>query len=207
MYPVFLKIHGHKCLVIGGGGVAERKIDDLLSEGAEVTVIASQATNRIDELAKAGKINLKRRDFADDDVEKSFSLVFSTTDDPQINRQVSSRAAEVGIPVNIADQPELCDFFIPSVVRRGDLNIAVSTGGKSPALAKSVRERLEEEFGPEYEEWVNILGEFRRRISLKLEDIQARKSAYERLLDSNVLDDIRAHRRVDVDSLVARFAR
>jgi len=206
-YPLFLDIRDHDCLVVGGGEIAERKILDLLKDGAKIHVISPLVTKTISELAKLGKINHEARDFREGDVRKSFALVFAATDDRHINQLVYGDAKKIRVPINVADDPALCDFFIPSVVRRGDLKIAISTEGKSPALAKHIRKRLQDQFGPEYERWVEIVGQFRERIRVTIKDEDKRRSAYEKLLDSDVIEDIKAEKVIEIDDLVARFAR
>ena len=206
-YPLFLDIRDHDCLVVGGGEIAERKILDLLKDGAKIHVISPLVTKTISELAKLGKINHEARDFREGDVRKSFALVFAATDDRHINQLVYGDAKKIRVPINVADDPALCDFFIPSVVRRGDLKIAISTEGKSPALAKHIRKRLQDQFGPEYERWVEIVGQFRERVRITIKDEDKRRSAYEKLLDSDVIEDIKAEKVIEIDDLVARFAR
>ncbi len=206
-YPLFLNIKDRHCLVVGGGEVAERKIADLLDDDAKVHVISPETTETISELAKTGKITYEARDYREGDVRKSHTLVFATTDDHHKNQLVYGDAKKVRVPINVVDDPTLCDFYVPSVVSRGDLKIAVSTAGKSPALAKHIRKRLQDEFGPEYERWVDIVGKFRERVRSIIKEESERISAYEKLLESDIIDDVRAEKAIDIEDLVTRFAR
>ena len=206
-YPLFLNIRDHDCLVVGGGEVAERKIVDLLDEGANVHVISPDTTEKISELAKMGRITYEARDYRMGDVRKSFTLVFATTDDRHKNQLVYGDAKKMRVPINVADDASLCDFYVPSVVRRGELKIAISTEGRSPALAKHIRERLQDEFGPEYERWVDIVGQFRERVKIVVKDEGLRRSAFSKLLKSDVIEDVKAEKTIDIEDLVTRFAR
>jgi len=195
-YPVNLDIRGRKCVVIGGGTVAERKVDMLLDSQAKVTVVAPALTPKLRELATSGKITHVPEKYTTEALESAF-LVIAATDDREINSTASREAQKQGILVNVVDDPELCTFLSPAVVRRGDLQIAVSTSGKSPALARRLREELEERFGPEYEDLVNIIGDFREEIKEKYADMADRNSAYVRILNSNALRLLKAGRRAE----------
>src|SRR5206468_9560454 len=133
-YPVYLSLKNSRVVVIGGGEVAERKVESLLGTGALITVISPETTPRLDALARDGAIQLHRRQYESRDCDRAF-LVFSATDDPDISSKVYWDAANAEALVNTADQPELCDFIMPAILRRGDIAIAISTGGTSPGLA------------------------------------------------------------------------
>jgi precorrin-2 dehydrogenase/sirohydrochlorin ferrochelatase len=148
-HPVFLDLAGEPVVVVGAGAVAERKIAALLESGARVTVIAPKATPRLLALAEGGEVRLLARPYGPGDL-AGCRLAYVATDDPEVSRAVRAEATALGVWLNVADQPELCGFIAPAVVRRGDLTLAVSTGGASPALARWIRERLEADFGPEY---------------------------------------------------------
>jgi len=163
LFPIFVKLAGRAILVVGAGKVAEGKIDGLLDTGARIRVVALEATNRVQEWARSGVIRLERRAFAVSDLEGIF-LVIVATSSSSINRAIFSEAESRGILCNVVDVPELCDFFYPAVVRRGDLQIAISTAGQSPSLAQNIRQKLERQFGPGYGEWVAELGATRREI-------------------------------------------
>jgi siroheme synthase-like protein len=162
-YPLFALIDGSPVLVVGGGAVGERKVLDLLAAGALVTVASPQVTPVLANLAEQGAIRHLAQEFFPELVE-GMALVVGATDDLEVNAAISAAARSRGIFVNIVDQPELCTFIVPAQVKRGDLTIAVSTGGASPALARKIRERLEEVFGPEYGPYLELLQQVRQRL-------------------------------------------
>jgi len=140
-YPVCLEMAGRRCLVVGAGAVAERKVNGLLEVGARVTVVGPSATERLLDWARAGRIGLTLRAYGADDL-AGHSIVFAATDDGLINADVARDARAAGVLINAADDPAHCDFILPAVLTRGDLTVAVSTGGASPALARVVRDEL-----------------------------------------------------------------
>jgi len=154
---MFLKLQGRSCLVVGGGTTGEPKIASLIQAGGDVTVIAPEITQRVKSWAAESRISWKARFFADVDLEGCF-LVIGATNDAQVNERVFRQAEARGILCNVVDDPPRCDFYYPAVVRRGALQIAISTGGFSPALAQRLRRKLERQFGPEYADWVAQLG-------------------------------------------------
>ncbi len=147
--PIFLEAAGRPCLVVGGGAVAWRKVKALLAAGAAVTVISPETVAEIGESARAGRLRLLTREYAQGDV-RGFVLVYVATDNGKVQRRIAREARASGIPVNVVDTPELCTFITPSVLARGALTVAVSTSGASPAMARRVRERLERVLGAEY---------------------------------------------------------
>jgi precorrin-2 dehydrogenase/sirohydrochlorin ferrochelatase len=162
-YPLFALIDDRPCLVVGGGAVGERKVRDLMAAGARVTVVSRELTPGLAEMAAQGKIQAIRGDFSRHHLDGMF-LVVGATDDQEVNRQVSGAAKNRGLLVNIVDAPDLCTFIVPAQVRRGPLTIAISTGGASPALARKVREELEEIFGPDYGRYLRLLQAVRDRV-------------------------------------------
>lgn len=160
LFPMFLKIAGRPCLVVGAGAVAESKIASLVEAGAKVHVIAPAATKRVRLWAEAKKIEWQRRGFQPEDLAGMF-LVVAATSSRELHEEIFKEATRRGVLCNIVDVPELCDFYYPAVVQRGAMQIAISTSGRSPALAQRLRKELEEQFGPEYEEWMEQLGEAR----------------------------------------------
>lgn len=186
-YPIMADLSGRRCLVVGGGRVAERKIERLLECGAEVAVVSPACTPRIAELVDAGRIRLQRRTFHPDDVSGVF-LVFAATDDAQVNREVADAVRGAKGLVNVADAPEACSFLVPSVIRRGDLTIAISTAGGSPALARKLRQRLEATIGQEYEAFVEALRELRLQAQARIADPVARQELYRRAVDSPLFE-------------------
>ena len=155
-YPLFALIEDRSCLVVGGGAVGERKVRDLLAAGAKVTVVSRELTPGLAELAARERLTFIQGDFTPKHLD-GMMLVVGATDDMGVNQQVSAAAQDRGLMVNIVDAPELCTFIVPAQVRRGPLTIAVSTGGASPALARKVREELEQHFGPDYGRYLRVM--------------------------------------------------
>ena len=162
-YPVSLDLKGRPCIVIGGGKVAERKVRGLLSCEAAVQVISPELTPGLAELFRAGRLSWQDRDYEPGDLEHGF-LVIAATDNEQVQQQTYEEAQKRNILINVADVPARCNFILPATARQGDLTISVSTGGKSPALAKQLRQQLEKEYGPEYKVLPDILGGLRGEI-------------------------------------------
>lgn len=162
-FPMFLKLTGRQVLVVGAGKVGESKIAGLLDTGARLRVIAIDATARVRDWAREGAIQLDLRAFSPNDLEGAFLVVVATAS-RGLNEQIYAAAQSRGILCNVVDVPDLCDFYYPAVVRRGDLQIAVSTAGQSPSLAQKIRLQLEKQFGPAYAAWVAELGETRKLI-------------------------------------------
>jgi len=188
-YPVFLNLKGERCLVVGGGAVAERKVHSLLECGARVKVVSPRVSPSLLKLAAEGIIELEQRGFNPDDLNDlrpGRGLIFGATDDAQVNECVFNEALLRGLAVNIVDNPKLCTFIVPSVLRRGSLSIAVSTGGKSPLLARRIREKLEELWGPEYEELVELLGKCREKVLAEVKSETERQAVFSRLVDDIV---------------------
>jgi precorrin-2 dehydrogenase len=163
MFPAFLKLSCRQCLVVGAGKVGETKIGGLLDTGARIRVVAIEATSVVREWARAGKIELELRPFSAEDLDGALLAVVATAS-RTLNERVYREAQRRGVLCNVVDVPDLCDFFYPAVVRRGDLQIAISTAGQSPSLAQKLRQQLERQFGPGYATWVSELGETRKLI-------------------------------------------
>ena len=163
LFPMFLKLEGRQCLVVGAGKVGEPKISGLLETGARVRVVALDATSAVRGWAQAGQLDLELRHFKGEDLDGAFLAVVATNS-RSLNEQVYREAQRRGVLCNVVDVPDLCDFFYPAVVRRGDLQIAVSTAGQSPSLAQKIRLQLEKQFGPGYASWVAELGDTRKLI-------------------------------------------
>ncbi|MDQ3304626.1 MAG: bifunctional precorrin-2 dehydrogenase/sirohydrochlorin ferrochelatase [Actinomycetota bacterium] len=159
-YPVSLEVEGRRCVVVGGGTVAEHKARALIEAGAAVAVVAGEVTIGLEELATAGALEAVHRAYADGDLEGAF-LAIAATDDPGVNAAVYEEGDRAGVLVNSVDDVEHCHFAVPSIVRQGDLTVAISTGGKAPALSKRLRKELSNRFGPEYAVLVDLVGEVR----------------------------------------------
>ncbi len=160
LFPMFLKLEGRPCLVVGAGTVAEGKIGSLLLAGATVRVVAPQANVAVQEWARTGVMRWESREFCLLDLDGVF-LVIAATSSNEVNGSVFREAQRRNVLCNVVDDPEHCDFYYPAVVRRGQLQIAISTAGESPALAQKLRRELESQYGPEYEGWVEQLGKRR----------------------------------------------
>ena len=163
VYPVFLNIDGKPCLVVGGGAIGERKVEDLLLAGAQVTLVSREVTPVLAAMAAQGLITYRREDFTPDHL-NGMVLAIAATNDLNTNQSVSIAAQARGLPVNIVDQPALCSFVVPATIRRGDLTLAIGTGGRSPALAKKLRRDLEQVYGPEYGPYLELLGAIREKV-------------------------------------------
>ena len=160
---MFVKLEGKRCLVVGAGKVGEPKIGSLIETGARVHVVALEASETVHRWAGDGKITLEIRAFASGDLDGTFLAVVATAS-RDLNSSIYHEAQQRGILCNVVDVPEYCDFYYPAVVRRGDLQIAVSTNGQSPSLAQKLRQQLERQFGPGYARWVAELGETRKLV-------------------------------------------
>jgi precorrin-2 dehydrogenase / sirohydrochlorin ferrochelatase len=182
-YPLFALIEDRPCLVVGGGAVGERKVQDLLAAGARVTVVSRELTPGLAALAAQGKIQFIRGEFAASHLE-GMTLVVGATDDQEVNRQVSAAAKNRGLLVNIVDAPELCTFIVPAQVRRGPLTLAISTGGASPALARQIREELEGRFGPDYGRYLRVLQAVRDRVLARRRGNPENMRLFKALIDS-----------------------
>jgi precorrin-2 dehydrogenase / sirohydrochlorin ferrochelatase len=174
MFPIFLKLDGRRCLVVGAGTVAEGKIRGLLDAGALVQVVAPRAVFQVRRWDWEGAITWKPREFGPRDLDQ-VSIVIAATNSHEVNTQIFQEARLRNVLCNAVDDPENCDFYYPAVVKRGDLQIAISTNGRSPALAQRLRKDLEEQFGPEYEAWLNELGKARDQLNARVLDVEARK--------------------------------
>jgi siroheme synthase-like protein len=191
LYPVVLDLTRRPCLVVGGGVVAERKVDGLLSAGARVTVVSPALGAALLTAAVAGRLHWIPRTYERGDV-AGFALVMVATGDPGVNAEVTREAREHGIWVNCADDPARCDFALPSVLRRGVLSVAVSTGGASPALARLVREELERLLPANYAELATVVADVRQR--LRDGDVAPAWSQWQGVLAADVRELIAAGR-------------
>lgn len=204
LYPIMMNVQGRRVVVIGGGRVAARKVRSLLECGAAVTVISPDIEPELRSLAGAGAIQWLGGPF-DEAVLEAIDepvLVFGTTNHREVNAQIYRAAVQRGIPCNIADDPEFCTFTVPAVVSRGDLTIAVSTGGASPALARRIRERLETEFGVEYAALTKLLAAVRREVLAAGNNTEENKRLFFDLVDSELLPALQANDREKVKTIL-----
>jgi precorrin-2 dehydrogenase/sirohydrochlorin ferrochelatase len=163
LFPMFVKLEGKRCLVVGAGRVGEPKIGGLIDTGACIHVIALEASDAVKVWAQAGKITLELRAFSVGDLDGTLLAVVATAS-RALNGSIYREAQRRGVLCNVVDDPEYCDFYYPAVVRRGDLQIAISTNGQSPSLAQKLRQQLERQFGPGYARWIAELGETRKLV-------------------------------------------
>jgi len=185
LFPIFLKLTGRPCIVIGAGNLAESKIESMQAANARVTVIAPAASGRIVAMAKSGEITWHQREYVTGDLAGQF-LVIAATDNPGVNRAVFAEAEAADILINAVDDPPFCDFYFPSVVRRGDLQIAISTAGASPALAQRLRKEINALLPLDTGDWLTELGNLRREV-LQMEPLNgARKELLHRLASREV---------------------
>ena len=163
LFPIYLKLTARRCLVVGAGSIAESKIQSLLDAEADVTVVATRVSPAVRQLADTGDVRLHLREFVDADLDGNF-LAVAGTDVPAVNRAVFAGAERRGILVNAVDDPPYCDYYFPSIVKRGDLQIAISTAGESPALAQQLRKELNEQLPRDLGPWLMELGRLRREV-------------------------------------------
>jgi precorrin-2 dehydrogenase / sirohydrochlorin ferrochelatase len=187
LFPMFLKLEGKRCLVVGAGKVGEPKIGGLIDTGASIHVIALEASDVVHGWARDNKITLELRAFVPEDL-NGVSLAVVATASPSVNETIYREAQRRGVLCNVVDVPEYCDFYYPAVVRRGDLQIAVSTSGQSPSLAQKIRHQLERQFGPGYARWVAELGATRRLVLGSDLDSQRKRELLQSLASREALD-------------------
>jgi uroporphyrin-III C-methyltransferase / precorrin-2 dehydrogenase / sirohydrochlorin ferrochelatase len=185
MYPVMLQLEGRTCLVVGGGGVALRKVEGLLQERARVRVVAPEPIEPVIELARQGRIELERRVYRKGEA-AGYTLVFAATSDHETNQQVYEDAQQAGVWVNTADDPERCAFHLPARIQRGDLQITISSGGTAPFAVRRLRQAFERIFGAEWTEWMAAAGRFRRRIRTGKREGAEELALFDRFFDSTV---------------------
>ncbi|MDR4499112.1 MAG: bifunctional precorrin-2 dehydrogenase/sirohydrochlorin ferrochelatase [Candidatus Scalindua sp.] len=187
-YPVYLDISGKRCVIVGGGKVAYRKACSLQDAGADVTVISPDVCS---DIVKRNGLTVIKKKYEEGFIDDAF-LVIAATDNQEVNRKIAIDAEKRNMLVNVVDCPELCSFTVPSTINRGDLCISVSTGGASPALAKNIRRKLEEIFGSEYEEYINLLTKMRALALSEIKDDLKRRKILQRLAENDMLEIVKA---------------
>jgi precorrin-2 dehydrogenase/sirohydrochlorin ferrochelatase len=203
-YPVHLDIKNRNCLIVGGGAVGTRKVKTLMECGARVTVVSPEPTPQLTRLASEGSVTLKKRAYRNDDLTGMF-MVIGATDDERLNRQISRDAEQAHILCNIADRPEVCNFILPSIVRRGDLVITISTSGKSPALAKHLRQKLETQFGREYADFLLLMGAIRQKLLSQVHEPEAHKKLFNQLIESDLIQLMQAGKTEEINTLLYKI--
>ena len=205
-YPIYLDLRDRPCLIVGGGHVSERKALSLLKAGANVTVISPSLTQKLQELSQSGKIIHLLKTFDDKDLTGAF-LVIAATDSREVNTSIGSLCKKRNILVNVITSPGESSFIVPSVVERGELLIAVSTSGMSPALSKKIRQELEERYGPEYEAFLGRMSVLRARLIDEVKDDGVRREILQSLADSDVISLLKEGKIHDADHRIAEIVR
>ncbi|MFN3479390.1 MAG: bifunctional precorrin-2 dehydrogenase/sirohydrochlorin ferrochelatase [Thermodesulfovibrionales bacterium] len=189
-YPIYLDLKGKKCIIVGGGRVAERKCRCLIKNGADVTVISPTITKRLEDYKSKGRIRHLPRLYRRGDIESAF-LAIAATDSQEINERVYTEATDKNILLNVVDNPDFCNFIVPSVFERGDLKIAISTSGSSPAIAKRIRKELEALYNREFSKYLNFLKRIRGQIKDKVKNREEREAIFNHLSSPEILRILR----------------
>lgn len=201
-YPALLDLAGRLVLLVGGGQVAARKLASLMEAGARVRLVSPELSPETGRLAQGGEVELHRRGFEPSDLEGAW-LAISATDDEKLNRAVARAAEAAGVFVNVVDVPPLCSFIVPAVVRRGELTVAVSTGGASPAAARRLRQRLESQLGPEWGPYLAILRAARRRLTALGRPAEENRPLFYKLVDSELFERVAAGDAAGAEAILA----
>ncbi|MFQ6082865.1 MAG: bifunctional precorrin-2 dehydrogenase/sirohydrochlorin ferrochelatase [Candidatus Aminicenantia bacterium] len=204
LYPIFLKLDKKRCAVIGGGKTATRKVKTLLEAKAKVTVISPKLTKELKELVENGSIEVIKRRYKEGDLDKYF-LIFGATDSKEINKIIVKEAKKKKILCNIIDDPSNCDFYVPSTYTQGDLKIAISTNGKSPALARKIREELSNFYGKEVALFLNLLGSLRKKIKVKFPDERKRRKILFKIVNSQSLSSLKDKNKKEIKKEINKW--
>lgn len=202
-YPIFLDIENRSVVIIGGGNVCARKAETMMKYGAKVTVVSPEFHPDIEQYAAEGKLEIRRKPYEESDLEGA-SVVIASTDDPCINGRVARDSRRRKIPVNVVDVTHLCEFIVPAIVEQGSIQIAVSTGGKSPALARTLKEDLQTLVGPEYADVNDILGSLRAAAKKTLPTDVDRKRFFDGIIARGILKMLRDGRRREAFQAIAQ---
>lgn len=203
-YPIFLDVEGRLAVIVGGGAVSARKAESLARHGARVVVVAPDLGEDLRTLVNGGAGEWRAKRFEESDLEGA-AMAIASTDDADVNKLVAESARSRGIPVNVVDAPELCDFIVPAVIESGSIQVAISTGGRSPALARRLKKELEQVIGPEYAEVSDLLGALREAAIAALPNDTARRQFFDSILESDVTGLLRAGKRDGAYELLARI--
>jgi precorrin-2 dehydrogenase / sirohydrochlorin ferrochelatase len=202
-YPIYLDIENRAVVIIGGGNVCARKAETMMKYGARVTVISPEFTDEIEAWAREGRLALKRKTYDASDVEGA-NIVIASTDDQSVNEQIAADCRARRIPVNVVDVTPLCEFIVPAIIEKGSIQIAISTGGKSPALARTLKEDLQRSIGPEYAEVNDVLGTLREEAKRVLPTDVDRKRFFDGIIADGILDLLRQGKRREAYETIAR---
>jgi siroheme synthase-like protein len=186
-YPICVNLRGQLCVVVGGGKIAEGKVEGLLTAGAKVKIISPELTSHLHELVNQDQITYIARAYQKGDLTGAF-MVICATDQAEINHKVWQEASANRQLVNVVDDTPRCNFIAPAILRKGDLTLAISTAGKAPALAVRLKERLQEQIGTEYERFLELSGQLREPLARHVPDFETRKALWYELVDSDALN-------------------
>ena len=202
-YPIYIDIENREVVIIGGGNVCARKAETMMKYGARVTVVSPELTEEIEEWARQGRLAIRRKRYDHSDIAGA-NLVIASTDDPLVNEQVAHDCRARRIPVNVVDVTPLCEFIVPAIIEKGSIQIAVSTGGKSPAIARTLKEDLQRLIGPEYAEANDVLATLRDGAKATLRTDVDRKRFFDGIIAAGLLDMLRGGRRGEAYETIAR---
>ncbi|MEA2568812.1 MAG: precorrin-2 dehydrogenase [Acidobacteriota bacterium] len=202
-YPIYIDIEDRDVLIVGGGAVCARKAETMMKYGARVTIVSPEITDEIEEWERAGMLSVTRAPYSEAVLEGR-SIVIASTDDKCVNGRIARDCRRRRIPVNVVDVTHLCEFIVPAIVEQGSVQIAVSTGGKSPALARTLKEDLQRFVGPEYAEVNDLLGTLRKSAKSVLPTDVDRKRFFDGIIAAGILDMLRDGRRREAFEAVAR---
>jgi len=201
-YPIYLDIEERNVVIIGGGNVCARKAETMMKYGARVTVVSPELTDEIEQWATDGCLAIRRKPYEEADLDGAH-IVIASTDDQSVNEQIAADCRARRIPVNVVDVTPLCEFIVPAIIEKGSIQIAVSTGGKSPALARTLKEDLNRAIGPEYAEVNDALGSLRDGAKKVLPTDIDRKRFFDAIIASGVLEMLRDGRRHQAYQVIA----
>jgi precorrin-2 dehydrogenase / sirohydrochlorin ferrochelatase len=202
-YPIYLDIENRDVVIIGGGNVCARKAETMMKYGARVTVVSPEFTDELEQWAREGCLALKRKRYDHSDLEGA-NIVIASTDDQSVNEQIAADCRARRIPVNVVDVTPLCEFIVPAIIEKGSIQIAVSTGGSSPAIARTLKEDLHRMIGPEYTEVNDVLGTLREGAKRVLPTDVDRKRFFDGIIAAGILDMLRQGKRSEAYATIAR---
>jgi precorrin-2 dehydrogenase/sirohydrochlorin ferrochelatase len=205
-YPIYIDIEDRSVVIIGGGEVCARKVETMLRYGARVTVVSPEATEEIERWAREGAVTFVRKRYEASDLDGA-NIVIASTDDQKTNETIAADCRSRRIPVNVVDVTPLCEFIVPAIIEKGSVQIAVSTGGKSPALARTLKEDLQRTIGPEYAEVNDVLGTLREGAKRVLPTDTDRKRFFDGIIARGILDMLRGGRRREAYETIAEACR
>jgi precorrin-2 dehydrogenase / sirohydrochlorin ferrochelatase len=205
-YPIFIDIEDRSVVIVGGGNVCARKAETMMNYGAKVTIVSPEFTEEIERWGAAGKLSMRRKRYEEADLDGA-NIVIASTDDTTTNEQIAADCRRRRIPVNVVDVTPLCEFIVPAIIDKGSVTLAVSTGGKSPALARTLKEDLQRMIGPEYAEVNDVLGTLRESAKRVLPTDVDRKRFFDGIIARGILDMLRDGRRGEAYRAIAEACR